>query len=188
LTRTAADTKLRAFAPAVEILGAYLLRGRCVLAFGLKTKLAKLHFLVADQRDMLAIMIPYLKDMGIETVHLATDGPAALKILHQSGTRVDIVICDWGLGKLSGLEVLKFVRRNHGDMPFLMLASQVTREALATAAKHGVNGYLAKPFTVKLLETRVAALVRALPVAPPREPEAPDDSADQAPDAESWEI
>ena len=135
---------------------------------------------------MLSILVPYLQDMGVETIHRATDGLAALEILNQSKNRVDIVICDWGLPKLSGLEVLKFVRKNYGAMPFLMLASRVTREAIATAAKHGVNGYLAKPFTVQLLEKRVVTLLRALPDEQPRKPveAGPEDRADD----DSWEI
>jgi len=177
---------LLAFATACGGLGEYPLRGQCVLSFVLKTKLAKLNFLVADERDMLSLLVPKLYDMGVETIHRATAGPAALKLLHQTKTRIDIVICDWDLPKISGLEVLKFVRKKYGGKPFLMLSSQVTRESIATAAKHGVNGYLAKPFTMQRLEKRIEGLLYALPEIPLPEPEksAPDDPTDQ----EDWEI
>lgn len=134
-----------------------------MVPLGLTSKLAKLNFLVADDRDMLSLIVPYLHDMGVETVYRATDGSAALEILHRSSIRIDIVICDWELPEPDGLEVLKFVRNNYGDKPFLMLTSQATRGAIATATKHGVTGCLAKPFTVQLLEMRVAALLRAMP-------------------------
>ena len=55
-----------------------------------------------------------------------------------------------------------------------MLSASVTRESIAAAAEHGVNGYLAKPFTVQLLEKRVVALLQALPW---------DESPDPTPDA-----
>jgi DNA-binding response OmpR family regulator len=186
LTQSIVGAGLLEFAPAQGSRRAYPRRGQCVLPFGLKSTLAKLHFLVADERDMLSLLIPYLRDMGVETIHRATDGPEALKILRQSRTRVDIVICDWDLPKLSGLEVLKFVRDKYGAKPFLMLASQVTRAAIATAAKHGVNGYLAKPFTVRLLENRVVNLVRALPHESPGKPETP--QTNDGGDDESWDI
>lgn len=128
-----------------------------------KLRLAKRHFLVADDREMISLIVSYLKDMGVETIYCATHGRAALDMLNDSGKRVDVVIYDWDLPGTGGLEALRLVRRKFPHMPFLMLSANVTRESIAAAAKHRVDGYLAKPFSVQMLEQRVVTLARALP-------------------------
>ena len=57
---------------------------------------------------------------------------------------------------------------------------------IATAAKHGVNGYLAKPFTVRLLENRIVNLMRALPEKPLVKLEKPETS--NGTDDDNWDI
>jgi two-component system response regulator VanR len=112
---------------------------------------------------MVMLIVSYLKDMGVERIFCATHGRAALDILNDPGKSVDMVLYDWGLPGFSGLEALKSVREHFGPLPFLMLSPSVTREALTDAARHRVDGYLAKPFSVQLLERRIVALCRALP-------------------------
>jgi DNA-binding response OmpR family regulator len=138
-------------------------RRRAMLSSAVKSKLAKRSFLVADKRELLSLMVPYLQDMGVRKILRATDGRAAIDMLNNPQYHVDMIICDWALPNLSGLDVLKYVRKKFGKTPFLMLSARVTRESIAAAAEHGVNGYLAKPFTVQLLEKRVVALLQALP-------------------------
>ncbi|MEX2616368.1 MAG: response regulator [Alphaproteobacteria bacterium] len=134
-----------------------------MLSSALQAKLAKYCFLVADNRELLSLIVPYLQDMGVRKILRATDGRAAIDMLNNPQYHVDMIICDWELPNISGLDMLKFVREKFGPTPFLMLSVHVTREAISAAAEHGVNGYLAKPFTVQLLEKRVVALLRALP-------------------------
>ncbi len=134
-----------------------------MLSSVLKSKLAKHSFLVADSRDLLSLIVPYLQDMGVRKILRATDGRAAIDMLNSPQYRVDMVICDWDLPNLGGLDMLKYVRKTFGPTPFLMLSAHVTRETISAAAEHGVNGYLAKPFTVQLLEKRVVSLLQALP-------------------------
>ena len=122
-----------------------------MLSSVVKSKLAKHSFLVADGRDLLSLMVPYLQDMGIRKILRATDGRAAFDMLNNPEHPVDMIICDWDLPNIGGLDMLKYVRKKFGQTPFLMLSAHVTREEIAAAAEHGVNGYLAKPFTVQLL-------------------------------------
>lgn len=133
-----------------------------MLSSALQAKLAKHCFLVADNRDLLSLIVPYLQDMGIRRILRATDGRAAIDMLNNPQYHVDMMICDWDLPNISGLDMLKYVREKFGPTPFLMLSAHVTREEIAAAAEHGVNGYLAKPFTVQLLEKRVVALLQAV--------------------------
>ena len=154
--------------------------------------LAKLRFLVADDRDMLMLLIPFLQEMGVTRIRRATDGRAALDHLVHAGHEIDIIICDSELPKANGLEVLKHVRRRFADKPFLMLASQVTRKSVATARAHGVSAFLMKPFNAQALKQRVHALAKMLSTTAPAPATAPatppSDHNDSESDSDSWMI
>ena len=123
--------------------------------------LSKLRVLVVDDQDMLALLVPFLQDIDVRNIYRATDGVTAIEMMNTLRPGVQMVICDWDIPKRNGLDVLKHVRRNFVDIPFVMLAGQVTAEALAAAQSEGVTAYLAKPFNVVTLQERVIATARA---------------------------
>ena len=115
---------------------------------------------VDDMESIRSVVNSCLKDIGVQKIHIAPNGDEAWKIM--KSTRIDIIICDWDMPKVSGLELLKLVRNaeNHCHIPFLMLTATTEKERVVNALEAGVSDYLSKPFQPKELEYRFIKLLR----------------------------
>ncbi|MBC3269338.1 response regulator [Pseudomonas sp. SWRI81] len=69
----------------------------------------------------------------------------------------DLVLCDWEMPEMSGLELLTWCREqdNLKTMPFIMVTSRGDKENVVQAIQAGVSGYVSKPFTNEQLLTKV---------------------------------
>ncbi|QCG96618.1 response regulator [Azospirillum sp. TSA2s] len=110
---------------------------------------------VDDEAGPRALVASVLQDLGIGHVDSAADGQEALERFKTDGTAYDLIICDWMMPRLSGLDLLKQVRESRSDLPFLMVTALATLEAVKKALAHQVSGYIAKPFTPDQLEEKV---------------------------------
>ncbi|WP_247894186.1 response regulator [Azospirillum sp. B510] len=110
---------------------------------------------VDDEAGPRAFVTSVLRELGIGTVDGAVDGQEALERLQADVSAYDLIICDWMMPRLSGLDLLKRVRGLSGDLPFLMVTALATLEAVRKALAHQVSGYIAKPFTPEQLEEKI---------------------------------
>lgn len=132
---------------------------------------AETRILIADDepqaREYLAMV---LGDLGVERVEQTADGRAALAAFSDAPDRFDLIICDWRMPHLSGLEVLKFVRASRPQQPFLMVTALSTLVAVEEAMAHDVTAYVAKPFTPEQLEAKIIVLLNRPPTDKPSAP------------------
>lgn len=118
--------------------------------------LAVQRVLVVDDEDgPRAFVTSVLRELGIGQVDTAVDGQDALQRFQADGAAYDLIVCDWMMPRLSGLDLLKHVRETRSDLPFLMVTALATLEAVKKALAHQVSGYIAKPFTPDQLEEKV---------------------------------
>mgnify|MGYP000660473598 CR=1 FL=1 len=119
----------------------------------------KLILVVDDQGSIRFVVDSYFKEMGFENIVTAFDGNDALTFLSQNA--VDIVICDWQMPKISGLELLKLIRghENTANLPFIMMTSTSELQNVKDAASFGVSDYLIKPFQPAQLGYKVIQLL-----------------------------
>ncbi len=120
----------------------------------------KIRVLVIDDLStMRAIVTDALRQLEIEGIEEAEDGFTALMKIRK--IPYDVILLDWNMPKMSGLQVLKEIRANTEtkDVPVIMLTSEASASNIVAAIKAGVNDYIIKPFTVKVLEEK---LTRAL--------------------------
>jgi len=119
----------------------------------------KLILVVDDQSSIRFVVNSYFNEMGFEKIASAYDGNDALNFLSQNP--VDIVICDWQMPKVSGLELLQAIRghENTADLPFIMMTSTSDLQNVKDAAKFGVSDYLIKPFQPAQLGYKVVQLL-----------------------------
>lgn len=110
---------------------------------------------VDDFSTMRKIIRNILTQLGFKNILEADDGTTALEILNKE--KIDLIISDWNMPKMSGLELLKAVRSNENtkDIPFIMVTAEAQRENILEAIKYRVSQYVVKPFTPETLKEKI---------------------------------
>ena len=102
-----------------------------------------------------------LVSLGVRSVIEVADGPAALEAV--SANKPDVLIVDWDLPVLSGIDVIKRIRSPdafpHPDLPILMLTMHTERRYVVQALGHGANEFLAKPTSTIALKDRLISVL-----------------------------
>ena len=117
---------------------------------------------VDDEKEIRNLVQEILRDMGIVRVHLAENGEMAWQRLSRTELDYDLVISDWLMPRMDGLELLKKMRQSGLETPFMMLTVKVTGEAVASAVENGVTLYVAKPFTYGDFSRKVSSLAKQI--------------------------
>jgi CheY-like chemotaxis protein len=113
-------------------------------------------FLVVDNFEpMREVTASQLRSMGASTIITACNGAEALSML--KNRKVDIVLSDWNLPLMTGLELLKAVRSDEklSHLPFIMITAEANRHSITEVIANGVSDFLVKPYTSDRLGTRV---------------------------------
>jgi two-component system chemotaxis response regulator CheY len=121
--------------------------------------MANMHVLVVDDfPSMRKLVIKGLRQMGVVSLLEAGDGIDAVKLLESD--RVDLLISDWNMPDMGGLELLRWVRQHftQARLPFLMITTKGQQMDVVEAVRAGVDAYIVKPFTQEILEGKVARL------------------------------
>ncbi len=115
--------------------------------------------IVDDFATMRRIIRNILRDLEFKKILEAEDGTAAVDILKTQ--KVDLIISDWNMPKMTGLELLKWVRSNEEtkDLPFLMVTAEAQKENVIEAVKAKVSNYIVKPFTAQTLAEKIEKIL-----------------------------
>jgi DNA-binding response OmpR family regulator len=111
---------------------------------------------VEDERNLVNLLRGYLEREGFE-VHEALDGNAALKTARS--VEPDVVILDWMLPGMDGMEVLRELRRS-SDTYVIMLTARTEEMDRIVGLSAGDDDYLTKPFSPGELVARIRAMLR----------------------------
>ena len=111
---------------------------------------------VDDFPTMRRIVKTLLKQNGFHNFTEAEDGEEAFKILQDHGD-FELIISDWNMPNMTGLEFLKMVRADakFKHVPFLMVTAEAEKENIIEAVKAGVSNYIVKPFTGQALKEKL---------------------------------
>lgn len=121
-------------------------------------------FLVVDDFDtMRKVNVNQLKQLGANKVVEAVNGAEALKILNSQP--ITMVLSDWNMPVMSGLELLLAVRAHAKlfALPFMMITAEAERERVMQAIQSGVSELLVKPYTVGRFSERVERALKWVP-------------------------
>ena len=121
--------------------------------------LEKQVLVVDDYNTMRRILRNLLSQIGFTNVDEAEDGSSALRKLRK--TPFGLVISDWNMAPMSGLEFLKEVRSDGAlkDMPFIMITAESKTENVVAAKEAGVSNYIVKPFNADTLKKKIEAVL-----------------------------
>ncbi|MDB5099910.1 MAG: DNA-binding response regulator [Cyanobacteria bacterium RYN_339] len=114
--------------------------------------------LLVDDEEMIVESIEYaLLQEGYEVVR-ASNGQEALQQVQL--TKPNLIVLDLMLPQLSGLEVCRLLRREHNDVPIIMLTAKGEEIDRVIGLEVGADDYLIKPFSLRELVARIKALLR----------------------------
>lgn len=119
--------------------------------------------IVDDMKTMRMVMKKNLKECGFENITEADDGATAWPLIEQagfSGSPFQLILSDWNMPKLAGIELLRKVRAHAalGKTPFVLVTAETEKEQIVEAIKAGVNNYVMKPFTLDSLREKLEAV------------------------------
>ena len=123
--------------------------------------------LVADDMQMIRrILKSSLQHAGLSDVSEAQDGEEVLgKLKHEA---FDLIICDWEMPKLSGIDTLRAIRSDatHKDTPFVMVTTISERDKVKSAIEAGINDYVVKPIQPEVFIKKITSLLAELKLLP----------------------
>jgi two-component system chemotaxis response regulator CheY len=117
--------------------------------------------IVDDYKTMLRIVRNLLRQLGFANVDEASDGATALQKLRRDD--FGLVISDWNMEPMTGLQLLKEVRADEKlrKTPFIMVTAESKTENVVAAKKAGVNNYIVKPFNASTLKGKMETVLGA---------------------------
>jgi CheY-like chemotaxis protein len=122
--------------------------------------LSRVRVLVVEDDGMVrSILVEYLESWGFKHIEAANHSRHAAKLLADEKEPFDLVLSDWQMPDIDGLELLRMVRRIpfRKDTKFIMITSQVPEERVkvAKAIEAGVDAYVVKPFKGEFLRQKI---------------------------------
>ncbi len=120
--------------------------------------------LVEDSFQSMNLTKGMLHDLGITQIFTAKNGVEALNLLgtFDGEDFVDVVLCDWNMPEMNGMELLRQVRSCDPDLLFIMITGEADKASVVEAKAFGVNGYIKKPFSSDELRKKLAVAARII--------------------------
>ena len=116
--------------------------------------------IVDDFATMRRILKNILKQLGFKNLVEADDGTTAWDVLESQD--IDLIISDWNMPKMTGLELLKKVRASskYKTAPFLMVTAEAQKQNVIEAVQAGVSNYVVKPFTAEAISDKLKKILK----------------------------
>ncbi|MCP4677218.1 MAG: response regulator [Deltaproteobacteria bacterium] len=111
---------------------------------------------VDDSKMMLRIISGTIDMLDFETLK-AANGREAMEILEAQGDEVTLVLLDWNMPEMNGLETLEAIKSDDrfSSIPVMMVTTEGEKKNVIKAIKAGAKHYLTKPFNQQDLATRI---------------------------------
>lgn len=117
---------------------------------------------VDDIASMRSILQAMIKVIGFEHVDTAKDGSEAWTILQRNKDLYGLIVSDWEMPVMGGLELLRKVRKDDvlKKLPFIIVSATNRIDKVQEAIKEGVTDYLTKPITEKTLRKKMGSYIK----------------------------
>lgn len=181
LTEDIASTQTKIDQTAVDAAEHVVLENRMIVLVGikrkLKLKLDKESQRIKEQKKRLSVLIvddseairevfkAYFQELGFEDITLAVDGMDAwrkLLLQHEKNKPYGLIISDWNMPNMSGVELLQNVRANQniGHTPLYLVTTNCDKSCILDAIQKGVSGYLIKPVNYNHIQDKFAKYLK----------------------------
>ncbi len=104
-----------------------------------------------------------LKESGLDIAEIseAANGKEGLAVAQTKGKDIDLILSDWNMPEMSGLEMVKAIRQVYilKDIPIVMITTEASVEMIKEARDAGATGYVTKPFTPEKIREKLNAAI-----------------------------
>ena len=110
------------------------------------------HFLIVDDYPSIRELVKtQLGEFGFTNISIFEDAFDAWEFLNSDHKRVEFIISDWNMPKMTGFEFLENVRghKEYSNVPFIILTTESEQDKILSAIEEGVSNYLTKPWEVE---------------------------------------
>jgi two-component system chemotaxis response regulator CheY len=115
-----------------------------------------LRVLVIEDDDSIRQMLcQMLRRLRITQLVEAENGEIGLHRVHEAASDFDLVICDWNMPRLNGLEFMARAREHQAGLKILMVSGRNDLQSIVEAKRSGVTGYIVKPFSQQELKSKI---------------------------------
>lgn len=126
------------------------------------TYLKSVRVLIVDDQDFIRSLLRHIMGvLGCKNITDAVDGETAWELIRTNPP--DLLLVDWEMQPLDGLELVKMVRNDGASpdpfMPIIMITAHTERPRIVTARDAGVNEFVMKPVSAKTLFSRLNAVI-----------------------------
>ena len=116
--------------------------------------------IVDDERAVIKILRAMLAKIGVHQILAARDGLEAMHFFDECSNKINVIICDWNMPNMNGLQLLKKVRSRDPDMAFVMLTGSATHDAVREAKRLNITAFIAKPFSQDEITKKMELVAR----------------------------
>jgi len=120
--------------------------------------------IVDDMERMRTLVKEQVRALGYSNFEYAENGEKAMQLLIQEAYSkpFDLILSDWNMPVMTGLDFLKKVRSNpqFDRVPFLMVTAEADRESVLSAIKAGASNYVVKPFTPSTFDQKLQVIAK----------------------------
>jgi DNA-binding response OmpR family regulator len=122
-----------------------------------QVSLANLTVLVVDDDASIRMMIStMLRRLAIKPID-AENGAQAVQLFRAAPAIFDLVICDWNMPGISGIDLCQQMRAERPELPFLLVTGRGDPASVKTAQENRVSSYILKPFSPADLKAKIVA-------------------------------
>ncbi len=114
---------------------------------------------VDDESRMRKLIKDFLKQKKFNILE-AEDGEVALKVYNENKEKINLILLDVMMPKLDGWSVLRQIRQENKEIPIIMLTARAEEQDELFGFELGVDEYISKPFSPKILVARVEAILK----------------------------
>lgn len=121
--------------------------------------------IVEDQQESRTLLKQMLSELGVTQVYEAADGRIGLQFIDSAFDFVDLILCDWNMPAMTGIEFLRQVRSTGSAIPFMMITGRSDQSSVIEAKNFGVDGYIRKPYSSVQIEAKLRILMQRMKAA-----------------------
>ena len=116
---------------------------------------------IDDDKITLELVQTILQKVISGEIHVFSDSKLALEyVKSDSMDKISLVICDWLMPEISGLDILAAFRKINSQCPFLMITANATKQLVVDSMRLGATDFIVKPFHAHQLLDKVERLIR----------------------------